>query len=106
MPGKQKLTDDVLKQMLDLHYSTVDIAKKAGVTERAVYLRIEALKNRAQQAAKLPAHVEQAHSSLWSTKEAAEANYQRALELLDQVRECQRKKRALSPKCGNICNSL
>jgi DNA-binding Lrp family transcriptional regulator len=82
---RTKLTEDLLKQYLGLGMAQKEIARLFGVSEAAVSQRVKRLEKRV--APKCLPVVQAAESSVWDMKAATEANYRRALALLDELAE-------------------
>ena len=94
MPRQRKLTDDALRQFLNLGYTRRQISEMAHISEAAISKRIAALENRAARAN--PAAVQTAHAQLWDVRAAVEENYARCLQLLNETENAPDKVKALA----------
>lgn len=80
MAPPKKLTDEALKNFVNLGFNQDEIARLSGLTKGAISQRMSKLSRPSVMSS--PPVVIAATASLWDVKRAAEENYARALELL------------------------
>ena len=94
MAAKLILTDEQLRDYLDKGIPQAQIARLCRVSPAAVSQRVKALEKKA--AAKAPIHAVLAVASMWDTRTAAEENYQRCINLLEDCENAAERTRALA----------
>lgn len=94
MARTSKITDDVLRQYVNLGYTQHEIAGLTKLSQSTVAERLSSIAKRA--AAAVPAVIEASHAQLWDVRTVAEENYRRCLQLLEQMEQAPNKLKAVS----------
>ena len=95
MAGKGVLSDDELRDYLDKGVTQSHIASLLHVTPQAIHNRVKGMETKLAKTSAAVAIVATTVTSMWDTKNAAEQNYQRCLDLLDECETATERTRVL-----------
>lgn len=83
MAGKGRMSDAELRDYLDKGLTQTRIALMYDCTVSAIHQRVKSMELKATKTSVAVSGVTSTVTSMWNTKDAAEQNYQRCLDLLD-----------------------